>query len=121
MLLFDGKIEEAMAAFRSMLAKKMDNRLGQSGMISAYEKMGEIHSAKRLAKEFTDDPEAYIQALGFFHLGRLAIVEENWRLAEQYFQRTLPFIDQFREIPIYLQLCASKLGEKVSPSELVKP
>lgn len=121
MLLFDGKIEEAMAAFRSMLAKKMDNRLGQSGMISAYEKMGEILAAKRLAKEFTDDPEAYIQALGFFHLGRLAMVEENWRLAEQYFQRTLPFIDQFREIPIYLQLCASKLREKVSPSELVKP
>lgn len=121
MLLFDGKIDESISVFRSMLAKKMDNRLAQSGMVSAYEKMGEIHAAKQLAKEFAEDQEPYIRSLGLFHLGRLAMVEENWRLAEQYFQRILPHSDQFREIPIYLQLCASKLGEPVIPSELLQP
>lgn len=121
MLLFDGKVEESVVAFRSMLEKNRDNRLGQSGMISAYEKLGEIQEAKRIAKQFTTDEQPYIRSLGFFHLGRLAMVEENWRLAEQYFQRTLPHANQFREIPIYLQLCATKLGEHASPSELLQP
>ncbi|MGG1659690.1 tetratricopeptide repeat protein [Brevibacillus sp. NRS-1366] len=121
MLLFDGKVEQAVAAFRSMLEKNRENRLGQSGMISAYEKMGDIQEAKRIARQFTADEQPYIRSLGFFHLGRLALVEENWRLAEQYFQRTLPHANQFREIPIYLQLCATKLGEHESPSELLQP
>lgn len=112
MLLFDGKLEEAVQAFRSILEKDKDNRLGQSGMISAYEKMGDLQEAKRLAKQFTLDEQSYIRSLGYFHLGRLALLEENWRLAEQYFQRTLPDSNQFREIPIYLQLCAIKLGEQ---------
>ncbi|MFE1626549.1 tetratricopeptide repeat protein [Brevibacillus reuszeri] len=112
MLLFDGKLEEAVQAFRSILEKDKDNRLGQSGMISAYEKMGDLQEAKRLAKQFTLDEQSYIRSLGYFHLGRLALLEENWRLAEQYFQRTLPHSNQFREIPIYLQLCAIKLGEQ---------
>lgn len=121
MLLFDGKVEEAMAAFRSMLVRNRDNRLAQSGMISAYEKMGELEAAKRIAKEFTEEEEPYIRSLGYFHLGRLAVVEENWRLAEQYFQRALPSQDHFQEIPVYLQLCASKLGEPVIPVELTLP
>ncbi|KQL49331.1 hypothetical protein AN963_06100 [Brevibacillus choshinensis] len=121
MLLFDGKVDEAMGTFRHMLEKDKDNRLGQSGMISAYEKIGELQAAKRLAKEFTEDQEPYVRSLGYFHLGRLAVVEENWRIAEQYFQRTLPHANQFREVPIYMQLCASKLGERVSITELLQP
>ncbi|WP_312108554.1 tetratricopeptide repeat protein [Brevibacillus reuszeri] len=124
MLLFDGKLEEAVRAFRSMLEKDRENRLGQSGMISAYEKMGELQEAKRIAKQFTMDEEPYVRSLGYFHLGRLAVIEENWRLAEQYFQRTLPHSNQFREIPIYLQLCAIKLGEQgeeESSSQLLQP
>jgi tetratricopeptide (TPR) repeat protein len=121
MLLFDGKIDEAMRAFRQMLEKNRENRLGQSGMISAYEKMGELGAAKRLAKEFTEDQELYVRSLGYFHLGRLAVVEGNWRMAEQYFQRTLPHISQFREVPIYMQLCASKLGEQTPVKELLQP
>jgi len=120
MLLFDGHVDMAMAAFRSMLERNRDNRLGQSGMICAYEKLGDIQAAKRLAKAFTDDPELYVRSLGSFHLGRLAFVEENWRLAEHYFRRTLPHADQFREVPVYLQLCASKLGEPVREIELLK-
>lgn len=121
MLLFDGKIDEAMRAFRQMLEKNRENRLGQSGMISAYEKMGELGAAKRLAKEFTEDQELYVRSLGYFHLGRLAVVEGNWRMAEQYFQRTLPHISQFREVPIYMQLCASKLGDQTPVKELLQP
>lgn len=119
MLLFDGKIDESISVFRSMLERKRDNRLAQSGMISAYEKQGEILAAKQLAKEFAEDQDTYVRSLGIFHLGRLAMVEENWRMAEQYFQRIVAQRDQFREIPIYLQLCASKLGEPVVPSELL--
>lgn len=121
MMLFDGKIDEAIQAFRTMLEKDRDNRLGQSGMISAYEKLGETHEAKRLAKYFLDDAEPYVRSLGYLHLGRIAVVEENWRLAEQYFQRALPFAEQLWEIPIYLQFCASKLGDSEFPSELVLP
>ncbi|MCG5250054.1 tetratricopeptide repeat protein [Brevibacillus agri] len=121
MQLFDGNIPGAILAFRHMLEKDSENRLGQSGMISAFEKVGETREAKRLAKQFLDDSDPYIRSLGYFHLGRLAMIEENWRLAEQYFQRTLPHADQFREIPIYLQLCASKLGGQAAESELVQP
>ncbi|MFD2371730.1 tetratricopeptide repeat protein [Brevibacillus sp. GCM10020057] len=121
MLLFDGDVDKAMAVFRRLLERDRDNRLGQSGMISAYEKLGELQAAKRLAKQFADDPEPYVQSLGYFHLGRLALVEENWRLAEQYFRRILPHADQFREVPVYMQLCASKLGEPVREIELLSP
>ncbi|WNC17293.1 tetratricopeptide repeat protein [Brevibacillus brevis] len=121
MQLFDGKAEQAVAAFRKMLENNRDNRLGQSGMISAYEKLGELQAAKKLAKEFTEDPEPYIRSLGYFHLGRLAVVEENWRLAEQYFQRTLPHANLIREVPIYMQLCASKLGEQNRQSGQLQP
>ena len=121
MQLFDGNIPGAIAAFRGILAKNSENRLGQSGMISAFEKVGETLEAKRLAKLFLDDADPYVRSLGYFHLGRLAMVEENWRLAEQYFQRTLPHADQFREIPLYLQLCASKLGAEAVQNELVQP
>ncbi|RNB58691.1 hypothetical protein EDM57_08200 [Brevibacillus gelatini] len=120
MQLFDGNIPGAIAAFRHMLEKDSANRLGQSGMISVFEKVGETREAKRLAKQFLDDPDPYIRSLGYFHLGRLAMIEENWRLAEQYFQRTLPHVDQFREIPIYLQLCASKLGGQAVQGEPVQ-
>lgn len=121
MLLFDGRVEEAIKAFRIMLEKNRDNRLGQSGMISAYEKLGDTQEAKRLAKNFLEDAEPYVRSLGYFHLGRIAVVEENWRLAEQYFQRALPFAEQLWEIPVYLQLCASKLGQLEMQTELVQP
>nr|WP_242466624.1 tetratricopeptide repeat protein [Brevibacillus brevis] len=121
MLLFDGRVEEAIKAFRIMLEKNRDNRLGQSGMISAYEKLGDTQEAKRMAKYFLEDAEPYVRSLGYFHLGRIAVVEENWRLAEQYFQRALPFAEQLWEIPIYLQLCASKLGQSEMQTELVQP
>lgn len=121
MQLFDGKMEEAMAAFRSMLEKQRDHRLAQSGMISAYEKQGEIQAAKQLAKAFLQDGRPYVRALGLFHLGRLSMMEENWLLAEHYFQRAAAFGEQLREIPLYLQVCAGKLGKQVETSELLHP
>ncbi|WP_339186678.1 tetratricopeptide repeat protein [Brevibacillus sp. FSL K6-6036] len=121
MLLFDGKIEEALAAFRFILLKQRDHRLAQSGMITAYEWMGDILAAKQLAKPFTEDQDPYVRSLGYYHLGRIALAEENWRLAEQYFRRVLPHSDHFREIPFYLQMCAGKLGEHVAESELLHP
>ncbi|MEJ8544827.1 tetratricopeptide repeat protein [Brevibacillus borstelensis] len=121
MLLFDGKIEESLAAFRFILLKQRDHRLAQSGMITAYEWMGDILAAKQLAKPFTEDQDPYVRSLGYYHLGRIALAEENWRLAEQYFRRVLPHSDHFREIPIYLQMCAGKLGEPITKSELLYP
>lgn len=110
MMLFDGRVEEAVSVFRFILLKQRDHRLAQSGLITAYERMGEWQSAKRLAETFTEDHDPYVRSLGCYHLGRIAVAQENWRLAEQYFRRALPHVNQFREIPLYLQLCATKLG-----------
>jgi tetratricopeptide (TPR) repeat protein len=110
MMLFDGRVEEAVEVFRFILLKQRDHRLAQSGLITAYERMGEWQTAKRLAERFTQDDDPYVRSLGCYHLGRIAVAQENWRLAEQYFRRALPQVNQFREIPLYLQLCASKLG-----------
>lgn len=120
MMLFDGRIEEAMAAFRTMLEKERDHRLAHSGMISAYEKQGDIQAAKHLAKTFLQDEKPYVRALGLFHMGRLSIAEGNWRMAEQYFQRSASIDDQIREIPLYLHLCASKQGKQPQTSELLQ-
>ena len=121
MQLFDGKLDEAMEAFRRILEKQADHRLAQSGMISAYEKQGEIQAAKQLAKAFLQDARPYVRALGLFHLGRLSMVEENWLMAEQYFQRAASLGEQLREIPLYMQVCASKMGKQVVPSVLLQP
>ncbi|USG63474.1 tetratricopeptide repeat protein [Brevibacillus ruminantium] len=118
MLLFDGKVDEAFAVFRAILLRERDHRLAQSGMITAYEWMGEIQAAKKLAKPFIEDADTFVRSLGCYHLGRISMAEENWRLAEQYFRRVLPHSDHFREIPFYLQMCANKLGEPLSESEL---
>ncbi|WP_134686648.1 tetratricopeptide repeat protein [Brevibacillus migulae] len=110
MLLFDGKMDEAIRVFRSILQKKSDHHLTRSGMVSAYERMGEMESARQLARQFlqeTDNP--YLQSLGYFHLGRLAIMEENWQLADQYFQRVQE--NDFREVALYRRLCDTKLGK----------
>ncbi|CAM3229665.1 hypothetical protein EDM52_06915 [Brevibacillus invocatus] len=120
MCLFDGEIDNSMNAFRKVLEKDSSNRLAQSGMIAAYEKSGEIQAAKQLAKTFLEDEVPFLHALGCFHLGRLSMIEENWILAEQYFSRAAPFGDQLREIPIYLQLCASKQGKTIAVDELLK-
>jgi len=120
MRLFDGDIEASMEAFRQILEKERTNRLAQSGMISAYEKRGDIQAAKQLAKSFLTDEQPYIQSLGYFHLGRLAMGEEEWPLAEQYLKRAEPSSDWLREIPIYLQLCASKQGKGIAWDELLQ-
>lgn len=121
MQLFDGELDEAVNAFRRILEKQADHRLAQSGMISAYEKQGEIHAAKQLAKSFLQDARPYVRALGLFHLGRLSMAEENWLLAEQYFQRAASLGEHLREIPLYLQVCASKMGKQVAHAALVQP
>jgi tetratricopeptide (TPR) repeat protein len=121
MLLFDGRVDDALASFRSILSKQRDHRLAQSGLITAYERLGDTPTAKRLAAPFTEDGDPYIRSLGYYHLGRIAVAEENWRLAEQYFRRVLPHSDHFQEIPLYLQLCAAKLGGPTAASELLQP
>lgn len=121
MLLFDGRVEEALETFRAILLTEREHRLAQSGMITAYEWMGDIQAAKKWAKPFLDDPDTYVRSLGCYHLGRIAMAEENWRLAEQYFRRVLPHSDHFREIPFYLQMCANKLGEPATERELFHP
>jgi tetratricopeptide (TPR) repeat protein len=117
MKLFDGRVEEAVTAFRFILLKQPDHRLAQSGLITAYERSGEWQTAKRLAETFTRNDDPYIRSLGYYHLGRIAVARENWRLAEQYFRRALPHSVQFREIPLYLHLCASKLGKPQDEKE----
>lgn len=117
MKLFDGRIDEAINVFRFILLKDRDHRLAQSGMIAAYERSGDVLTAKRMAQRFTEEPESYVKSLGYYHLGRIAVSEENWRVAEQYFRRALQYSDQFREIPLYLQLCASKQGQAIDERE----
>lgn len=120
MRLFDGDIEASVEAFRHILEKDGTNRLAQSGMISAYEKSGDIQAAKQLAKSFLADERPSIQSLGYFHLGRLAMGEEEWLLAEQYLKRAEPNSGWLQEIPVYLQLCASKQGKAIAFDELLK-
>jgi tetratricopeptide (TPR) repeat protein len=121
MLLFDGRVDDALATFRSILSNQRDHRLAQSGLITAYERLGDTLTAKRLAAPFTEDGDPYIRSLGYYHLGRIAVAEENWRLAEHYFRRVLPHSGHFQEIPLYLQLCAAKLGGPTAASELLQP
>ncbi|MFY0543100.1 tetratricopeptide repeat protein [Brevibacillus sp. H7] len=117
MKLFDGRTDEAINVFRFILLKERDHRLAQSGLIAAYERTGDLLTAKRMAQHFTEETSSYIRSLGFYHLGRIAVTEQNWRLAEQYFRRALQHSDEFREIPLYLQLCAAKLGQAFEARE----
>jgi tetratricopeptide (TPR) repeat protein len=117
MKLFDGRVDEAIAVFRFILLQDRNHRLAQSGLIAAFERTGDLQTAKRMAHRFTEEPEPYIRSLGYYHLGRLAMTEENWRLAEKYFRRALRDSDKFREIPLYLQLCASKTGQAFEKRE----
>jgi len=117
MQLFDGRVDEAVSIFRFILQKERHHRLAQSGLITAYERTGDLLTAKRMAAEYTASPEPYLRSLGYYHLGRLAMAEESWRLAELYFRKAQTDGDKFREIPLYLQLCASKTGQTFEKRE----
>jgi tetratricopeptide (TPR) repeat protein len=115
--LFDGDQDNALSVFRFILLRNREHRLAQSGLITAYERAGDYTEAKRLAEQFVQHADPYLCSLGYYHLGRIAVAEENWKLAEQYFTRVNAEGDAFREVPLFLKLCAEKLGTSVVPAE----
>jgi tetratricopeptide (TPR) repeat protein len=118
MLLFDGLVEKAVAVFRFILHKQADHRLAQSGLVAAYERLGETDSAKAIAERFLAEADPYLKSLGYYHLGRLAVIQENWKLADQYFQQVAGEERLFREVPLYRSLCAAKLGKPAGEGKL---
>lgn len=112
-----GRLEKATEIFRFVLSRNRKHFLSQSGLITVYARQGEYVNAKKLAQTFLDEPDPYVQSLGYYHLGRLAVLEENWQLAKHYFKKVMYETDQFAEVPQYLKLCNHKLGANTSTQE----
>lgn len=118
MLLFEGDAEGAQAVFRAILQKKSDHHLTRSGMVTVYERLGELENARMLARQFLQEStDPYLQSLGYYHLGRLAFAEEKWLLADQYFRRIKRHDHQFREVELYRRLCDLKLGRTAAQAD----
>jgi len=110
MLMFDGEVDKAVAAFRFILRKQPNHWLAMSGLITACEMKGELDQARQLAEPYLQEKEEQLRSLGFYHLGRIAMLEEDWSMAESYLRQVRITGDMFREVPLYRQLCAAKLG-----------
>ncbi|MGD8189244.1 tetratricopeptide repeat protein [Brevibacillus ginsengisoli] len=110
MQLCGGQIDQAVKIFRFILSTNRNHYLSLSGMISVYAKLGDYLEAKRIAQSFLDAEDRYVRSLGCYHLGRIAVSQENWKLAKHYFKQVIYDTDQFKEVPHYIQLCNHKLG-----------
>lgn len=117
MHLCSGHIEHAVEVFRFILSRNRKHYLSLSGLITVYAKQGEYLEAKRMAQSFLDAEDGYVRSLGCYHLGRIAVQEENWKLAKHYFKKVMYETDQFGEVPHYIQLCNHKLGVQHSLQE----
>ncbi|MET3289473.1 UNVERIFIED_CONTAM: tetratricopeptide (TPR) repeat protein [Brevibacillus sp. OAP136] len=89
LLLFNGEESRAASAFRFMLTKDVSNHLAKAGLIVASERLGDYPLAEMLADSLRSHNEAYLRALGNYHLGRLAAIQEQWNNAEAYFDQAL--------------------------------
>jgi len=116
MQLFEGESEKARQVFQFILLQEREHRLSQSGMITYYMINGEYQEAKSLAKRFTDESEPYVRALGYYHLGKVMMYEENWLLAKEYFEKASEMGNQFPELCMYKDICDLKMG--ISKKEL---
>lgn len=100
LLLFDGEERLAADVFRFILAKDEGHHLAKAGLIVASERLGDYTMAEMLANSLRNHSETYLRALGNYHLGRLAAIQNQWLLAEQYFglAKAIPEADRFLEI-----------------------
>ncbi len=121
MHLFAGEREKALAVFRFILLRDRDHRLAQSGLVTLYAQAGDFLEAKRIAQTFTGDADPYVQSLGYYQLGQIAVREGNWKLADQYFRMVNQTDGQFREVPLYLALCDEKMGKPHTEEKRVLP
>ncbi|WP_019122413.1 tetratricopeptide repeat protein [Brevibacillus massiliensis] len=110
MQLFSGQQEDALKTFRFILSRQRDHRLAQSGLITVCSAQGDYVEAKRVAESFLLEDDAYLRSLGYYHLGRLAMLQEDWLLAREYFRHVDGNHGFIREVPLFLKLCAEKLG-----------
>jgi tetratricopeptide (TPR) repeat protein len=117
MLLDTGQVQQAFRAFRFILAKQQNHRLAQSGLITAYAQLGRLSEARAIADSFLHEEDEYVRSLGNYHLGRLALQEENWQLAERHFRDVKLSDSRFPEVSLYRQLCKSKLGVPFSAEQ----
>ncbi|MGC5324601.1 tetratricopeptide repeat protein [Brevibacillus sp. SYSU BS000544] len=110
MHLCGGHIERAREIFRFVILRNRRHILSLSGLVTIYCCEGEYTEAKRLASSFLDEQDPYVQSLGYYHLGKIAVKEESWKVAKHYFKKVLYDTGHYGEVPQYLKLCNAKLG-----------
>lgn len=108
--LFAGELTAARQIFASNLRRDKEHILSRSGLITVFSQLGEWDKAARLAEELLQAENSYVRALGHYHLGRIALVREEWQQAEAHFLAVHEKTSDFREVPLLLKLCADKLG-----------
>ncbi|WP_126427230.1 tetratricopeptide repeat protein [Brevibacillus marinus] len=111
-LLFAGDLTGARRVFAANLRRDSEHTLSRSGMITVCSKQGEWAEAKRLAQELLQAENSYVRALGHYHLGRIAVACEEWQQAEEHFLAASGKTHDLWEVPLFLQLCANKLGRR---------
>lgn len=115
-----GRLDKAAEIFRFVILRNRRHILSLSGLVTIYSCRGEYVEAKRLASTFVDDQDPYVQSLGYYHLGKIAVREESWKVAKHYLKKVLYDTGHFGEVPQYLKLCNDKLG-LTSPAFEEKP
>jgi tetratricopeptide (TPR) repeat protein len=115
-LMFDGQEQSASRIFRQILSKERNHRLTQSAMIVLYQRLGDHHAAKQMARSFCKENDLYLSSLGYFHLGKLAMLEENWTLAVQYLKRVRY---PLAELDSVMQICKEQIENRLAKPEAV--
>ncbi|GAA4708804.1 tetratricopeptide repeat protein [Brevibacillus fulvus] len=119
MVLFDGDRERAAKTFDFILQKNPRHYLARCGVVTVLAINGDLASAKQIARGFLEDADPYVQSLGYFQLGKLSVLEEKWEQADQYFRKIHPDHRPSQELPVYLQLCAQKMGKPMEAEQLI--
>ncbi|WP_139489130.1 tetratricopeptide repeat protein [Brevibacillus dissolubilis] len=111
MELYHGQVEEARRILQAILFQDRDHLLAQAGLITLYEYEGAHTEAKRLAQSMVAQEDVYTRSLGYLSLGRIAMAETHWRIAEQYFAKVDGHSGLAHEAQEYASLC-QKLREE---------
>lgn len=105
LLLFDEEASDAANVFRFVLSRNPGHHLALAGLIVATERLGEYGEAKTIANSLSMQNESYLRALGNYHLGRLAAIQEQWPIAEQFFRLAAGENETIPEAKLFLDLC----------------
>ncbi|UFJ42744.1 tetratricopeptide repeat protein [Brevibacillus humidisoli] len=112
MELFEGELSCAQKVFESNLRHDHQHTLSLSGLITVFTKQEEWSEARQLAHHLLQSDSSYERALGHYHLGRIGIACEEWGQAEKHFQIINRTTNDFWEVPLFLKLCADRLGHR---------